>query len=327
VGRQPGLLPPHPGAGQLSAAAAVVSYNTRELLRACLASVRDAGAAEIVVVDNGSRDGSVEMVRAEFPEARLVLDPSNRGYGAAANLAFRRSTAEHLLLLNSDTTVSPGACRALAAYLDAHPRVGLAGPLLRNPDGTLQRSCFPFPSPRTAFLGESGLGYGIRFVPGLRARHPRTWAHDRPRPMPWVLGAALGIRRAAFDAVGGFDERFFMYFEEVDLCRRLAGAGWEVHFAPVTEVTHLGGASTSQARAEMIVRYYESMARFYRFHRPAGDLARLRAIVRAKARVALLRDRARLAVAPGHARAALAERITAWRRLLREPWTEAPPRA
>jgi len=100
-----------------------------------------------------------------------------------------------------------------------------------------------------------------------------------------------------------------------------------VHFAPVTEVTHLGGASTSQARAEMIVRYYESMARFYRFHRPAGDLARLRAIVRAKARVALLRDRARLAVAPGHARAALAERITAWRRLLREPWTEAPPRA
>src|SRR5690606_9943376 len=133
-----------------------------------------------------------------------------------------------------------------------------------HPDGTLQQSTFPWPSPGNALLGESKLSWFVRFVPGVRSRHLRTWRHDRPRAVPWVLGAALAIRREAFDAVGGFAERFVMYFEETDLARRMWAAGWETHFVPMGPVMHIGGASTEQVKPAMAVRFYDIMARWYR---------------------------------------------------------------
>lgn len=244
----------------------IVSYNTCGVLRQCLASIDGEDAHEVIVVDNGSTDGSVAMVSADFPQVKLLVNAENTGYGAAANQAIAACRADYLLLLNSDTLLQPNSAQALRAYLDAHPRVAVVGPRLLNADGTLQPSCYPFPSPGHLFLEESLLGRGVARLPGLRERYLRTWRHDKARPAPWVLGAALAIRRAAFAQVGGFDPEYFMYYEEIDLCYRLRGQGWEVHFAPVTTVVHLGGVSTSQLRAKMQYRLFQSMMRFYARH-------------------------------------------------------------
>ncbi|HEX6104576.1 MAG TPA: glycosyltransferase family 2 protein, partial [Gemmatimonadales bacterium] len=235
-------------------AVAIVSWNTRELLRRCLESALAEGAAEIVVVDNGSSDGSVEMVRDQFPRVRLEVRPENPGYGAASNIAFGLCSAEYVLLLNSDTAIHPGALAALVEHLDRNPRAGIVGPRLLNADGTLQKSVFPFPSPLVPLVKRRPVADVVGVVPWLRDEFVGSWAHDRARRAPWVLGAALAIRRTAFDGTGGFDESFVMYFEEVDLCYRLRQAGWEIHFTPAAEVTHVGGASTSQRRPEMLAR-------------------------------------------------------------------------
>src|SRR5207237_6294073 len=130
--------------------------------------------------------------------------------------------------------------------------------------GSLQLSCFPFPSPLFALLRATFLGALIGRLPGLRQHYLPAWQQDQARPVPWVVGAVLAIRRAAFDSVGGFDESFFMYSEEVDLCYRLRAAGWQTDFAPVARVTHLGGASANQQRTAMEEQRYASTAQFYR---------------------------------------------------------------
>ena len=301
-----------------SVAVAIVNFNTREHLRACLMSVRPEAPVRTVVADNGSTDGSLEMVRTEFPWVELDLDSSNRGYGAAANRAIVRCRTDYVVLLNSDTLLARGALASLSAYMDAHKRAAMVGPRIVNPDGSLQPSCFPFPTPLTAFLSETGLGYVIRFIPVLRRRYLRTWPHDRPRIVPWVRGAALAIRCAALESVGGFDERFHMYFEETDLCYRCASSGWEVHFAPVTEVVHDGGVSTRQYRAAMLARYYESMLLFYRQHYSAARVARLCAILGTVALGRVGRDRIRLLLARAEEkRRHLGENLTLWRQLAR----------
>jgi GT2 family glycosyltransferase len=231
-------------------AVAIVNWNTRELLRACLQAVSAEQPAELVVADAGSRDGSIDMVCREFPAATLAVIPENPGYGAAANRALARCTAEYVLLLNSDTEVAPGTLGVLREYLDRHERAAVVGPRLVHPDGTLQESCFGFPRP---------------LRPLTRAK-AGSLPHDRPGPVPWVLGAALAIRRAAFEAVGGFDEAYHMYFEEVDLSYRLRQAGWETHFTPEAQVMHVGGASTRQRRTEMLLRTRLSSLEFYRRH-------------------------------------------------------------
>jgi GT2 family glycosyltransferase len=297
---------------------AVANYNTETLLRRCLDSVvGQGGLGRVVVADGGSTDGSVAMVRAQFPGAHVIVRPDNPGFGTLANLAIGECTAPVVLLLNSDTWLNANALGSLGAYLSANPRAALAGPRLLNADGTLQRSCFPFPSPLTALLGETGLGFFLGFVPVLRKRHLRTWPHDRSRVVPWVRGAALAVRRDAFAQLGGFDADFFMYFEETDLACRLAAAGWEVHFTPVTEAHHVGGASTIQSRAQMTVQYYASMELFYRRHRKRWEYLTLRAILRGTKGLSLVRDQARMLFArTPEARERLRADVEAWRRIV-----------
>src|SRR5262249_32929400 len=160
----------------------------------------------------------------------LHANKRNLGYGAAANQAVASCTAEYVLLLNSDTLLSSGALKALGDYLDLHPRAAIVGPRLVNSDGTLQASCYPFAGTLEWFLDNDACVQLIRYVPVLRNHCLRTWSHTYARAVPCVKGAALAIRREAFDAVGGFDESFFMYFEEMDLCHRLEAIGWQVHF-------------------------------------------------------------------------------------------------
>jgi len=301
-----------------SIAVAIVNFNTRDYLDACLQTIRREAPPQTVVVDNGSTDGSIEMVRARHSWVELDLAPANRGYGAAANRAIARCKAPYVLLLNSDTGLEYGALASLTAYMDAHPKAALIGPRVVNPDATLQPSCFPFPTPLTAFLSETDLGYLLRFIPVLRHRYLRTWPHDRTRDVPWVRGAALAIRRDAFEELRGFDERFHMYFEEVDLCYRCRTAGWEVHFAPVTTVVHHAGVSTRQRRAAMLAHYYESMFLFYRQHYSTSRLARLRSVLRGVALARLARDTLRLSLSHAQAtRRRLSEDVVLWRELLR----------
>jgi GT2 family glycosyltransferase len=250
----------------------IINYNTCQELQACLGSIKPEEAGEVVVVDNNSSDGSVEMVRSKYPWVMLHANKRNLGYGAAANQAIAKITAPYVLLLNSDTLFEQRALEALSCYLDQHPKAAIVGPRLANSDGTLQASCYPFPTPLDTFLENSNsavvLGRLIRrCVPGIRRLYLRTWPHDSARIVPWVKGAALMIRREAFSAVGGFDESFFMYFEDADLCYRLRNAGWEVHFAPVTTIVHVGGASTEQVRADMAVQLLHSTSLFYQRHR------------------------------------------------------------
>lgn len=244
---------------ELPISVVVVSYNSRKLLRSCLASIEAEQPAQVIVVDNASSDGSGEMVAQDLPWVKLIQSKRNNGYGGAANLAIASCSSKYVLLLNCDTLLQPGSLKALRIYLDQHPRVAIAGPSLVNPDGTRQTSCFPFPTPQQLLLRETSL-YKI-WPDGLSSNSLRI-----AQAVPWVLGAALAIRRQAFESVGGFDPTFFMYYEEVDLCYRLSKSGWQAHFTPAAIVTHVGGASTKQQQTAMAIQLYKSLCHFYQQH-------------------------------------------------------------
>ena len=304
-------------------AVAVVSFDTKDVLEPCLESVRAARPSELVVVDNGSADGSIELVRERFGEAVLIVNERNRGYGAAANQAIAACSAPVVLLLNSDTVLAPDALDALRRYLAEHADAAIAGPRLANADGSLQRSTLGYPSAFDMLLGETGLHLLVGRTPGLRERFLRTWAHDAPRAVPWLRGAALAIRRSAFDAVGGFDEDFFMYFEEVDLSRRLEAAGFATHYAPVTTVLHLRAVSTSRHACAMRREWLIGFQRYLRRHEPPLRRRLLLAELRAFAVVRARRD-ALLArgVRDEQRRAGVRARLACSRELLaeRELW-------
>lgn len=303
----------------LKVAVAVVSFETRELLQRCLESVRAEQPLETVVVDNGSTDGSSELVRGEFPDVRLVVNRRNRGYGAAANQALAACASPAALLLNSDTELERGALRALGRYLAEHPAAGVVGPRLADPAGRLQPSTLSYPSVADMLMGDTGLHRIVRRIPGLRGRFLRTWAHDAARVVPWVSGAALAIRRSAFEAVGGFDERYFMYWEEVDLCRRMAAAGFQTHYAPVTTIVHARSASTSKQAAVMRREWLMSYRRYLATHETrrsgAAQLRLLRALAHARATRARVR---RLTTRDGERRRRLNDSVAEWDALLHE---------
>ena len=252
---------------------AVVNYNTLNLLRSCLTSAVAEHPAVIIVVDNASPDGSAAMVADEFPSVTLLANEENVGYGAAANQAMKRIETPYMLLLNADTFITPGGVQSLSKYLDEHPNVGMVGPRLLNLDGSVHPSCFPFPGSMRWAVDNDDVGRLVAHVPGVRNRAFRTWPHDRSRRVPWVMGAALCIRREAADAVAGFDPDFFMYHEESDLAYRMADAGWETHFTPDASVIHVGGASTVQVKAEMTEALFASTERFHRKHYDGLQLA------------------------------------------------------
>jgi GT2 family glycosyltransferase len=304
----------------MSTAAVIVNHNTREHLRACLLSLQGEQPAQTVVVDNASTDGSAEMVAAEFPLVDLIR-AGNEGFGAGANRGVRAARHRHVLLLNSDTRVRPGALAALNEYLDRRPQVGLAGPRLVNPDGSLQPSIYPNPGPLAELMRWTSLARVATLAPSIRRAYLLDHPHDREVEVGWLVGAALAVRKGAFDQVGGFDEDFFMYSEEVDLAYRMQLAGWSVRFTPAAEVVHIGGASTAAYRAEMMAQLYGSMARFYRKHYGARDRALLRAILTYIMVRNVARDRLRLRREPAaEARREIGEDLIAWRNVLATVW-------
>ncbi|MFI5268580.1 MAG: glycosyltransferase family 2 protein [Chloroflexota bacterium] len=256
----------------------VVNWNVRELLRACLRSAIDDASddAEIVVVDNASGDGSVEMVRAEFPEVRLIANASNAGFGAANNQALTDSEGRYVLFLNPDAEVRPGAIGRLLAFIDQRPRVACVGPKLLNPDGSTQPSRRSFPGVATAFVESTVLQRHLGGLKALSRFYRSGQPEDEPQKVDWLVGACLLVRRAALDEVGAFDERFFMYSEEMDLCYRFRRAGYEVWYVPEAEVLHHEAASSSQDLFRRNVNFHESRYRFFRKHHGAAPALALR---------------------------------------------------
>jgi len=274
----------------------VVAYNGLPWIERCLESVR---GYETIVVDHGSTDGTVELVRERFPEARLIEQP-NVGMGAGNNAGMRVASSRYFLLLNCDAWMMGDAVERLAAFADEHPEAAVVGPRLLNKDGSLQRSVRGFPTLwrlATEYFFLRKLGPRTR---ALNALYGSGFAHDEPREVDWLFGPCLLVRRDATDAVGLFDEDFFMFSEETDWCYRFHGAGWEVLFYPGAEAVHVGGASHGGRLYEENLRGH---LRFFAKHRGRREAerarrlllwgVRLRAVLFRGQRGAMYRDAAR----------------------------------
>jgi N-acetylglucosaminyl-diphospho-decaprenol L-rhamnosyltransferase len=258
----------------------IVSYNTRELLRMCLASVVRAGPTEIIVVDNASADDSVRMVQTDFPQVRLIASEQNLGFVRANNLALRESLGDHLLLLNPDTELQDGAVAILQGFLDARPRAGAVGPRLVYGDGALQHAAFGFPTLLQTYF--DFFRWPARLLQStLNGRYPVTAYSGQSFRVDFVLGACLMIRRDAMEQVGLLDERYFMYCEEMDWCKRLGQAGWEVWCEPGATVVHREAQSSRQTRWPSFVEKWRSRFIFYARYYPAWWRIINRQIVRA----------------------------------------------
>lgn len=247
-------------------AAVVVTYESGALLRDCVRSVladSSAGEPEIVVVDNGSADGSVDALREEFAGVRVLTPGRNIGYAAGANRGTAATRAPVVAVCNSDVLLEPGTAAALVTRIEDDRDVGAAGPRINDPDGE------HYPSARSVPRLRDAVGHGLvgHVRPGNRfTRRYRQLDADptSARDVDWVSGAALWLRRDALDAIGGWDERYFMYVEDVDLCARLDAAGWRVVYEPAGVVTHVQGASTDRRPYRMIIEHHRSLLRFAR---------------------------------------------------------------
>ena len=277
----------------------IVSWNTKQRLERCLAALALAvpgGSAETVVVDNGSTDGSQSMVAERFPGVRLIQNQDNLGYGRAANAGVKAGTGRYALILNSDCELAAGALKAMAERLDRDPAVGGVFCTLQNPDGSLQPSVHDrFPSPWGMLgdlIGWSSLRFAVYRRPWLHRWLLRgtLHLHKRERNVEWGGGACFLVRRSAFDSVGGFDERFFMYYEDIDLCHRLRAAGHRLRYAPAASAVHHWGMSTRQAPAAMLYESLKSRTIYFEKHFPewGGAWAKGIAIAELSARSGVL---------------------------------------
>ncbi len=245
----------------------IISFNTKELLLQCLAAAREEIQplpAEIIVVDNASADGSAEAATALKDDRITVLaNGVNIGFAAANNQAFRAARGRYLLLLNSDAFLQPGSLKALVAFMDEHPEAAAVGPKILNADGTLQNKGFCFPSVGGALLVLSGLEK-CAGPDTLHRLFPRLcWDEDRTVEVDFLHGCCMLVRREAVEAIGGFSEDYFMYFEEQDWCYRARKSGCQIWYHPAARVIHHGAASPMDNRSAVFDR---SMLIFYRRH-------------------------------------------------------------
>jgi N-acetylglucosaminyl-diphospho-decaprenol L-rhamnosyltransferase len=261
----------------------IVNWNVRELLRRCLDSIlgsdglyvgldtpgystSEGWTAEVIVVDNASADGSTAMLAQNYPWVRVVANSDNRGFTRANNQGLAISRGRFVLFLNPDTELRPDALRVMLDYAAAQPQVGIIGPQLRYGDGSLQSSRRRFPTLVTFFLESTVVQ---RWWPRNRVLS-RYYVLDRPDDaisrVDWVVGACMLVRRAVLDQIGGFDEGFFMYSEELDLCRRAVDAGWHVVYLPAAVVTHYEGKSSEQVVAARHIHFQTSRVRYAQKH-------------------------------------------------------------
>lgn len=304
----------------------IVSWNVRELLRACLRSLQRYPATSheqrIVVVDNASGDGTPEMLQRDFPEVWVVANAANRGFTGGNNDGLREigaritgDAAPLVLLLNPDTEVTSGALDALLASAEAHPKAGVIGPQLRYPDGTVQSSRRRFPTFWTALFESTWLQpIGPRRL--LDRYYVRDCRDDEVCEVDWVVGAAMLVRWEAYQQVGGLDERnFFMYSEELDWCRRIKAAGWQVIYDPRAQIVHHEGKSSEQVSAQRMIYFNTSKVRYFAKHHGRVQAGLLRAALLGMFAWQWALEGGKWLL--GHRRALRAERMHAYAQVLR----------
>jgi GT2 family glycosyltransferase len=247
----------------------IVNYHSEALLRACLESLPSSAhpfSLEVIVVDNSGTARASGALEA-FPEARLIEAGGNVGFARACNLGMAAARGRHLLLLNPDTVAHPGAVATLSRELDASPEIGVVAARLLNPDGTLQYSCRRFPRALSIFFGRYALL--TRLFPANPVSTDYLyldWDHASTRPVDWASGACLMIRREVYERVGGLDDGYFLFVEDMDWCRRIRDAGHEVVYVPEAEVTHRIGASRGPVPSWVMWERHRSMLRYVRKH-------------------------------------------------------------
>lgn len=313
----------------------IVSWNVRDLLRECLASLtKDEGpktkdvassssvlrpsSTEIIVIDNASADGSVEMVTREFPQVRLIANAENRGFTGGNNQGIAAAAGRDVFFLNPDTVVTVDALARLTGYLDEHADVGVVGPQLRYGDGGLQSSARRFPTFCSALFESTPLEWhwpGNPWARWYRMEDQSTVEESAAQEVDWLVGAALMTRRAVLDQVGGFDEGYFMYSEELDWCRRVKASGWRVVYLPAAQIVHYEGKSSEQVVAARHIRFQTSKVRYFRKFHGRMKATALRAFLLAAFAVEWGLEAAKWLL--GSRRSLRRERMTAYGQLLR----------
>ncbi|MEW5718116.1 MAG: glycosyltransferase family 2 protein [Chloroflexota bacterium] len=309
----------------------IISWNVRELLRKCLQSISNQllvigeqrqlitnyqlPIAEVIVVDNASSDHTVEMLRAEFPDVRVIANSENAGFTRANNQALALAQGRYLFLLNPDAELRAGALHALYDYAETHPRVGIIGPRLYYGDGSLQSSRRRFPTLATAFLESTKLQQWFPRNRALTHYYMRDTRDDATQEADWINGAAMFVRRAVYDQIGGLDEAFFMYSEELDWCYRAKRAGWQIVYLPTAQVTHYEGKSSEQAVAQRDIYFHSSKVRFFRKTRGAFVAEILRAFLLLMFLYQIAEEAAKWLV--GHKREMRAARVRAYWQVVR----------
>ena len=268
----------------------IVHHDGLETLSRCLHSLFTNGfsqAMEVIVVDNISTDGAVAMIKRDYPQVKVIEQSERHGFGENQNKGIDACRAEYILILNDDTVVHEGALSVLTDFLDKHADVGLVGPKLLNPDGTLQISCYKFPTPMRS-LCENLLLCAALPNNALIGDY-RAWPHDAVRYVDFVIGAAMLVRKTVIEKVGLFDPSFFMYAEETDWQLRMHKAGWKVALCPNAQVTHIGGHSSEGMKDRQFCEFNRSQTIYFQKHfGSAGLLAkRLTMLLGAAVRVPL----------------------------------------
>lgn len=243
--------------------AVVVNYKALDHLLRCVESLRAEDVHDLVVVDNDSGDGSEDAVRAADPDVRFLQTGANLGYGTGCNRGAAHTDAAnpYLLCTNPDAFLRPGSLKALVSVLESRPEVGIVGPRILDPDGSVYPSVRTFPTLLDS-IGHAFLGLVWARNPFTRRYRMLDYDHERAGDVDWVSGSCFLARRAAWDAIGGFDEGYFMYAEDSDLCWRAREAGWVVAFEPAAEAVHVQGASTDRHPYRMIAAHHRAIFRF-----------------------------------------------------------------
>ncbi len=266
----------------------ILNWNARNYLEKSLESLVCAAHDlnfEVIVVDNDSEDESVALVQEKFPTVAVIANRENRGFGAGNNLALPQAKGRYTLFLNPDTVVTAGALAGMVAFADAHPDIGILGPKLRNGDGSLQYSCRRFPNLATGFFRNTPLG---RLLPKNKFASDylmKEFDHAAPLDVDWVSGAALMMRRELINQIGAFDEDFFMYCEDVDVCWRAGkavmpnGKNWRVTYFPGSVIYHLIGKSSDLVPTRMTYEFHRSQYLFYKKHYAATTPLALRPLI------------------------------------------------
>lgn len=251
----------------------IVSWNVRNDILNCLCSLDGALSSrsfETIVIDNASSDGSVWEIRKEFPKVKCIDNGRNYGFAKANNQGVKSAKGEYLFFLNPDTIMHSGTLEYLIDFMDNNKDVGMCGPKLLNDDGSIQRSVRRFPSYRGALYRFTFLRYFKIFKNSYQSWLMRDFDYKSQRDVDQLMGAALLVRRSIIEKQGGFDERYFMYYEEVDLCYRIKQNGWRIVYLPQACITHLGGRSSQQVPAAKRIMMLKSMLKFFRKHRGIG---------------------------------------------------------